>query len=354
MEGTSKKRSIRILAVIVLITLFSNLPIIPFSAAAQSCDDHLLIPMGNTVGIKMESEGVIVIGLSEVNNGELTSAPAARAGIRAGDIITQLNSKKIRSVEDFREAVDKNGKKELTVRVIRDGKQRQLTLLPAVNEKGKPELGIWLRDGIVGIGTITFLDPENGTFGALGHSVNDIDTGIMLPLRSGSIMSSSILSVKKGSAGKPGELQGNFDLLSSIGNLHANTNCGIFGTFEKAAKLNPRQPIPAGKRSELKTGEATILSNINGTSVEEYEIEISRIYPNGSAGTRDIMITVSDPDLLEATGGIVQGMSGSPIIQNGKLVGAVTHVLINDPTRGYGISIENMLEACGAIKRKAA
>ncbi len=371
MEGNFLKRSFKYFTIIVLIVLFSYIPVIPginmpvaaveFSdienlaaATAKSDKEYFLIPMGNTVGIKMESDGVIVVGLSDVNSGETTAAPAAKAGIRAGDIITQLNSKKIRSVDDFRDAIEKYAEKEITVRVLRGGKERQFSLEPIVNQSGKPELGIWLRDGIIGIGTITYYDPENETFGALGHSVSDIDTGIMLPLRSGCIMKSNILSVKKGTAGKPGELKGNFDLLYSIGKLHANTNYGIFGTFDKTVKFNQRQPVPVAKHSEIKTGDATILSNISGTAVEEYKIEISRIYPPNEASSRDMMITVKDERLIEATGGIVQGMSGSPIIQCGKLIGAVTHVLINDPTRGYGISVENMLGACCGKKNKAA
>ena len=336
MEGKIKKRTFKQITVIVLIFLFSYIPVMPgidmpaavawfpgteniSAATAKSDKEYFLIPMGNTVGIKMESDGVIVVGLSDVNNGEVKSAPAAQAGIRAGDIITQLNSKKIKSMEDFREAMEKYAEKEITLRVLRDGKERQLSLKPVINQNGKPELGIWLRDGITGIGTITFYDPENETFGALGHSVNDIDTGTMLPLRRGCIMKSNIMSVKKGTAGKPGELKGDFDMLCSIGELHANTNYGIFGTFDKTAKLNQGKPIPVARRSEIKTGDATILSNISGTEVEEYKIEISRIYPPNEASARDMMITVRDDRLIDNGGSFRNG--GSPIIQNGKLMG---------------------------------
>lgn len=344
MEGTARKSIFRrTFILLLLLTVMSGT--LPAAVAVSSKDDCLLIPMGNTVGIKMECDGVIVVGINEVDNGKTKIAPGASAGIRIGDVITHLNSDRIQSVEDFRAAVNKFEEKEITVRVTRDGKEKQFTVSPVENTEGKPELGIWLRDGIVGIGTITYMDPESGAFGALGHSVSDIDTGIMLPMRSGTVMRSSILSVKKGSVGMPGELKGNFDLLCSIGKLYANTNCGIFGKLVKPSEIETRTPIPAAKRSEIKAGEATILSNISGTAVEEYEIEISRVYPQGEAGVKDMMITVKDERLLSTTGGIVQGMSGSPILQNGKLIGAVTHVLINDPTKGYGISIENMLNA---------
>jgi stage IV sporulation protein B len=354
MEGTVRKRkyaaAILILSIVISIMMAGST--VNANAAFLKKGEHMLVPMGNTVGIKLESDGVLVVGLSEVEGENEKTAPAASAGIRVGDIITRLNTKKVESVEDFRSAVISLSGKPLTVRVLRNGKEYQFTLTPAFNKEGEAELGVWLRDGIVGIGTVTFYDAEKEIFGALGHSVNDIDTGIILPLKSGSIMKSNIVSVVKGTSGSPGELRGTFDLLSSIGSLYANTPKGIFGTLEKSKEMPLRQAIPAAKRSEIKTGKATILSNISGDSVEEFEIEISRIYPQGENGVRDMMITVTDEKLMNRTGGIVQGMSGSPIIQNGRLVGAVTHVFVNDPCKGYAIAIENMINA--ALTKNAA
>jgi stage IV sporulation protein B len=354
MEGTVRKKKFckAVIVFSLVISIISASGASNVNAVFSSKGGHLLVPMGNTVGIKLKSDGVLVVGLSQVEGGTFGPTPAASAGIRAGDIITQLNAKKIESVEDFRSAVKSLGEKPATVRVRRNGKDHQMTVVPVRNKNGESELGVWLRDGIVGIGTVTFYDADKKIFGALGHSVNDIDTGIVLPLKSGSIMKSNIVSVIKGANGSPGELRGSFDLLSSIGRLYANTPKGIFGTLEQSKGMALREAIPAAKRNEIKTGKATILSNISGDSVEEFEIEISRIYPPGENGVRDMMITVTDENLIDRTGGIVQGMSGSPIIQNGKLVGAVTHVLVNDPCRGYAIAIENMIEA--AFTRNAA
>ena len=214
------------------------------------------------------------------------------------------------------------------------------------NSQGVYQLGVWLRDSMAGIGTLTFADPETGLFGTLGHGINDVDTAVLMPLQSGSIMPASVPDVKRGASGQPGELHGQFDLTQDLGTLYANTSQGIFGQLKQAETVAGLEPVPVASREQVKTGKATILSNIRGDEVEEFEVEITHVYDQDE-GARSLMLQVTDPDLLEATGGIVQGMSGSPILQDGKLVGAVTHVLVNDPTRGYGIFIENMLDAAG-------
>lgn len=196
---------------------------------------------------------------------------------------------------------------------------------------------------MAGIGTLTFCEPATGRFGALGHGINDVDTAQLMPLQSGSIMYSEVTDVKKGEKGAPGELHGAFQVNRDLGELYANTASGVFGRLEDGTLTDGLEPVPVAERKEVKTGAATILSNIAGDQVEEYQVEIIRVYPANGADTRNLMLKVTDPRLLETTGGIVQGMSGSPILQNGKLVGAVTHVLVNDPTQGYGILAENML-----------
>ena len=198
-----------------------------------------------------------------------------------------------------------------------------------------------------GIGTMTFFDPQSGTFGALGHGVTDVDTGQLLPLDHGSIMDASVKAVKKGERASPGELKGDFDLTRDSGTLYANTECGIFGKLsaEDAAKITGAA-LPIAKKDEIKTGRATILATVSGNETREYDIEIEKIYsPSGS--TRNLLLRVTDEELLAQTGGVVQGMSGSAILQDGKIIGAVTHVLLDDPSRGYGIFIENMLSAAG-------
>jgi stage IV sporulation protein B len=302
--------------------------------------EHLppLIPGGSAVGLRISADGALIIGLNNVEGTELS--PASEAGLHSGDIITYIGSEEIDSVEECRQLINDSHGKPISIRVNRGGKELQFQLRPAVTEDGNSELGVWLRDAIAGIGTLTFLEPESGTFGVLGHSVSDGDTGTLLPLKTGSIMLADVIAVAKGAAGNPGQLQGSFDRSNVIGDLTKNTENGVFGQITQN-NFSAKAPIETAPRSELKVGPATILSNISGKEVREYSIEITRVYPEHNE--RDMLITITDPELIAATGGIVQGMSGSPIIQNGKLVGAVTHVLVSDPTKGYAISIERML-----------
>jgi stage IV sporulation protein B len=206
---------------------------------------------------------------------------------------------------------------------------------------------------MAGIGNMTFYDPNSGVFGALGHGINDVDTAMLMPLESGSIMGATVSEVKKGTSGQPGELHGAFDLTHDLGTLYANTNLGIFGRMSEDLDTG-QTPVPIAGKEQVKVGEATILSNIRGDQVEEFQVKITHVSLDGD-GTRSLMLQVTDPDLLEATGGIVQGMSGSPILQDGRLVGAVTHVLVNDSTRGYGILAESMVrQAVGGTQALAS
>lgn len=329
---------IRIFAVVLLVIATIIAPSIKADAASQK----MLVPMGNTVGIQMFTDGVLVVGMAASNNGT-TASPAADAGILPGDLVVGLNGEKISSAEDFKKAAEKITGSEVSITVKRGGETLQFTL--KLNpETNAPEMGIWLRDMISGIGTLTFYDPETGKYGGLGHSINDIDTGTILPLGRGEIMHSSISGVVKGAAGAPGELTGTFDLNNVCGSIHKNTCCGIFGELI-SGRPSGEKAIPMGTESEIKLGKASAYANISGTEVKEYTIEIVRVYRNDLSG-RSMMIKVTDPELLGITGGIVQGMSGSPIIQDGKLIGAVTHVMINDPTSGFGVSAERMLEFC--------
>ncbi|MDR2359775.1 MAG: SpoIVB peptidase [Oscillospiraceae bacterium] len=298
-----------------------------------------LIPGGAAVGLNIKSDGVMVIGLNSVSaSGE---SPAKDAGIRSGDIITHIGSERVASAAEVRDVVARCGGGAISVQATRNGKSMQFQVIPAMNQSGNMELGVWLRDSIAGIGTITFINPVTGDFGALGHSIGDGVSDTPLPLNSGIITQAEIYSVVKGISGTPGQLRGDANTDAVIGSLTENTVSGVFGKI--IGKYAAGSAIPAAERNEIKVGPATIYSNVSGTEVREYRIEITKVYPEGSE--RDMLILISDPNLIAATGGIVQGMSGSPIIQNGKLVGAVTHVLVGDPLRGYGVSIERMLAA---------
>lgn len=314
---------------------------------ASDCEtggEHMVIPMGKAVGIKLFSDGVVVVGLGQIETTQGTTTPAKDCGLQPGDIITHINSEEIDSIEDVMAVLCSMEDSQMTIRAIRDEGEIQLTIQAVQSaEDGTYKLGAWVRDSMGGIGTLTFYDPQTNTFGALGHGINDVDTLQQMPLLSGSILPAEVTAVTQGTCGTPGSLHGTFDTTVDLGTLTANTCHGIFGQMESQETLHLQDAIPVASGDEVTTGAATILSNIAGNDVVEYEVEITRRYATNDDG-RDLLITITDPDLLAVTGGIVQGMSGSPIIQNGKLVGAITHVFVNDPTQGYGILMETMLE----------
>ena len=308
-------------------------------------EGHMLIPVGRAVGIKLFSDGVLVVGLDEIPTNFGKAAPAKDCGLRQGDIITHMNSEEVDTIEQVQAVLKGLEDDQVSIRCLRGEKQIQMTV-HAVKcaDDGSYKLGAWIRDSMAGIGTMTFYDPETGTFGALGHGINDVDTAMRMPLQSGGIMKASVTNVKKGEKGDPGELHGCFDSSGDVGVLWANTDAGVFGTLSRKDFVYGT-PMQVASPAQIKVGDATILSSISGEMVEEYSIEITKVCLAEDGDLRDMTLKITDPRLLERTGGIVQGMSGSPILQHGKIVGAVTHVLVNDPTRGYGIFIENMLDA---------
>ena len=288
-----------------------------------------LIPGGCTVGIKLYSQGLVVTGFEK-------GSAARAAGMKRGDVIIEVDGEAIHTAAALRDSLDEE---QVTVTVLRRGREAELCIKPEDRK-----LGAYIRDSMAGIGTVTYYDPNTGDFGALGHGVTDVDAEVLLPLEAGIVVHSAVTAVEKGTGGEPGELKGKFDIHRILGSVEQNGENGIFGTLTTPI---PGKSIPIATTDEIETGEATILSNISGTDVRSYSVEILKIYPHPTQPGRNLLLKITDPTLLQQTGGIVQGMSGSPIIQDGKLVGAVTHVLVNDPTRGYGIFIENMLEAAG-------
>ena len=270
--------------------------------------------------------------------------PAKTCGLREGDVITHINAAEVDTIEEVQAQLKAIGGEEMSIRAIRDGKTVQVTAQAVkCSTDGTWKLGAWLRDSMAGIGTVTYLDPETGEFGALGHGVNDVDTARLMPMETGGVLSATVDDVKKGKRGEPGELHGSFVLDRDIGTLTANTTCGIFGTMSDTG-LAAMEPVEVARPDQVEIGPALIYSNVAGDEVRAYQVEITKLMPDARDG-RDLMLKVTDPALLEATGGIVQGMSGSPILQNGRLVGAVTHVLVGDPTQGYGIFVQHMLKA---------
>lgn len=301
-----------------------------------------LVPVGQAVGIKLFSHGVMVIGLEDIKTEEGDCSPAKRCGLKIGDIITDLGGTTVNTIEQMQEVLQAHEGEKISVVVLRGGKRVNMwAKTVACLADGRYKLGAWVRDSMAGIGTVTWYDPQSKRFCALGHGVNDVDTGLLMPLKNGAIMPASVTGVIAGCVGSAGQLHGTFDLSRDLGTLTENTDCGVFGQLY-GDEFNGKA-IPIAGADEVKTGAAVILSCVSGEEVREYSVEILRIYPATASETRNLMIQVTDTELLSKTGGIVQGQSGSPILQNGKLVGAVTHVLVNDPTRGYGILVENML-----------
>jgi len=316
------------------------LPLLTVPAFAQE-----LIVGGQAVGIQISTEGVLVAGLSEVETAEGAFSPAAEAGLKEGDLITGADGAALPDAAALMDAIAAAGERRLTLSVRRGEQELLLAVHPVLSAEGRPMLGILLRDGLSGIGTMTFCDPASGRFGALGHSISDAGTGLRVPVREGSITDAQIVGVKPGAAGDPGELNGLSDLGAVLGQIDRNTGDGIFGFLLKS---------PEGRRLEtgsITAGPASIVSTVEGREQREYAVEVNRVYRD-EEGVH-AMLSVTDEALLRRTGGIVQGMSGSPIIQNGRLVGAVTHVFVSNPARGYAVSIQDMLKSAGLTEQAA-
>ena len=314
-------------AVVLILALFL---IIPIEADAV----RVLIPGGQLVGLELSNEAVTVAAFDDS-----CGAAAREAGLQIGDQILSVDGNAIASAEDVRQVLKTCGSR-VTLGILRGSKRMDIVLTPTATREGK-RLGIYLRQGIAGVGTVTFYDPDSHIFGTLGHGVND-NQGTLLHMTTGRACRASVASVKKGKCGDPGQLRGNADPDKLFGTITKNTAQGVFGTSRRGIT---GEPLPVASFDSIHPGPATIRSTVSGDSVREYSVEILKIYPEDRSDCRNFLIQITDPALLKETGGIVQGMSGSPIIQDGKLVGAVTHVLVNDPTTGYGIFIENMLEA---------
>lgn len=305
-------------------------------------DDEVIVG-GQAIGIRLYSDSLIVVAVGRVN--ESGKSPAQKAGIKTGDMVVSINGEKVGTPEAFSEKIAACTD-YVTLGIETEGKLREVKVTPEISQYDNVKrIGLWVRDSTAGVGTLTYMDEKTMTYGALGHGVSDADTGVKFTVKEGTIENCAIAEIKKGEKGIPGELKGAFLPNAKIlGNITKNEKEGIFG---KLSAPPEGERVALGHKSEIKKGKAYIRTSTDGEGVEEYEIEITKVSKNGTNPSKGLVIQVTDERLLEKTGGIVQGMSGSPILQEGKLIGAVTHVLVNDPTKGYGIFIENMLEAAG-------
>ena len=310
-----------------------------------------IVPCGNTVGIKIYAGGLMVLRIASFEAADGSQArPWAGTGIKKGDIIRKANGQAVDSINQFAKIVDSLKGDSINLEIQRGSAVIAATLAPQLEKtSGRYKVGIVVRDSMAGIGTLTYYSPASGTFGALGHPIEDGDTGIVFPLAHGSLEQAEVINVVKGRRGMPGEIHGMFAGKEPIGTITDNCAIGVYGKADKA-QFDLQNAIPAASRSQVKEGAATLQCTVTGNGVQQYDIEIEKILHAGNDSSKGMVVHITDNDLIAATGGIVQGMSGSPIIQNGRIVGAVTHVFVNDPTRGYGIFIENMLAEVEKIK----
>lgn len=305
-----------------------------------------LVAGGQSVGVRMDVKGVLVVGLEEIEGTDGNSVnPGLKAGLQIGDSIVSINGDAVENAAAVSEKINKI-QGDVRLKIQRKDKSMYIRLSPVISAAdGKYKMGVWVRDKTAGIGTLTYYDPLNKAFGALGHAITDPDTGTVLPVANGELLNSKVESVKQGKAGNPGEIRGIFyEADEPLGRLKGNSSYGIFGsTYDEMQNPLYPEPLAIGYQNEIEKGPAYILTTLDGDKVEKYSISIEKINYQTKPDTKSMVIKVTDKRLLEKSGGIVQGMSGSPIIQNNKIIGAVTHVFVNDPQKGYGIFIEWML-----------
>ncbi len=319
------------------------------SYSPEDLRELMLYPGGMPFGVKFYTEGITVVGFCDVQTENGNVNPAAEAGLKQKDVILSVDGEVLAGAADLTDRIEGCEGRALSLECRRGSNRFTTTLTPAYcPAEARYKTGIWVRDCGAGIGTVTFVIPETGAFAGLGHGICDADTGELIAMRRGTVSDVTISSVVRGAAGAPGELKGYFNA-GKVGALLGNSHCGVWGVYSEAPTMDG-EPMPIALRDEIEEGDAYILSTLDSGKVERYDVRISELNRDAK-GPKCFHVTVTDPDLIAVSGGIVQGMSGSPIIQNGKLVGAVTHVMINDPTVGYGIFVENMLVGMPMLAR---
>ncbi len=317
-----------------IITFLLAFLIIPFSVSAYS--DHVIVG-GENIGITLNSKGVLIVGVYKVEN----TSPASDAGLKTGDLITSINNKKVSNIEEMAQKINAEAANEISVGYIREGKKQTATLNLYKDENNVYKTGLYVKDSVTGIGTLTFIDPQTKLFGALGHEIQEQTTGKILEIKDGKIFDSTVTGVIPSSDGNPGEKKAKYDATKTTGDVATNTTQGIFGTY--TSELPKKDTYEVAQPSQIKIGNAKILTVLDGNQIKEYEINITKIN-KADQKNKNFVFEIIDKELLDKTNGIIQGMSGSPIIQGDYIIGAVTHVVVDNPHKGYGIFITNMLE----------
>lgn len=329
----------------VTLSAFGHIPI--KTVRAVVVNERVVTVCGTPFGIKMFSQGAMIVGFTDVKQTSGSANPAKSAGLKMGDRILSIDGVQTSTNEDVAAAIQQAQGNSVQVLYSRDGQTQQTALQPIQDkESGNWRAGMWVRDSSAGIGTLTFVDNNTGVYGGLGHSISDADTGESIALRSGEIAAVTITGYESGAAGTPGELKGRFTSEIAMGDIDANGSTGVYGSFYTVPK---GEDMAVAQAQEVHEGKAQILTTIDGNTPHWYTVQIEKVSLTEEDPNRNMVLRVTDTNLLNTTGGIVQGMSGSPIVQDGKLVGAVTHVLVNDPTRGYGIFAENMLKTADSV-----
>lgn len=296
--------------------------------------------------MKLYTKGVLVVGMAQIDvrNNE-KKKPYANSGIEQGDIILEVNNSQIKNTQDLIDEVNNSEGKPLTIKYSKNEQTLNTSITP-IKMNNEYKIGLWVRDATAGVGTLTFYEPSTNLFMSLGHGITDIDTEKIVDIATGELITANIVSINKGRKGIPGEIRGTIDTGNTIGKIYKNTNFGVYGlvTNKNYLNMNTNEEIEVASREEIKEGKAEIICQLDNNTKRKYNLEIERVYRNNNQDNKSMLIKITDQELLEKTGGIIQGMSGAPIIQNGKFIGAVTNVLVNDPTQGYGVFADMMVK----------
>ena len=327
------------------VSLFENIPL--KKVEVYVLPKIKVIPVGDVAGVKLYTNGVLVVGMSEIEGKDNKRyKPYENTGIKEGDRIIKINNKQINTTNDLIETINYSKGNNIEIKYIHETETKECSMTPVKIKDNEYKIGLWVRDSAAGLGTVSFYEPENKMFGALGHGITDIDTNELINIASGEFVTTRILKITKGEIGIPGKIQGTIENQKNIGKIFKNTKFGVYGEVDNISSLNLNKytEMEVALREEIKEGPATILCSLDNKKPEEYKIEIEKIYKENNYNNKSMKIKVTDQRLLEKTGGIIQGMSGSPIIQNGKFAGAVTCVLIKNPQEGYGVFGDIMIK----------
>jgi len=327
------------------VSLFNRIPLKDVSV--NVIPKTLVVPLGNLVGLKLYTSGVLVVGMSEIEGIDNKKyKPYENTGIEEGDMIIKVGENIVTCTADLLENVNESKGENISIEYIREGQTIQTSITPIKTSDNKYKLGLWVRDAAAGVGTVSFYEPSTQTFAALGHGIQDVDTGQLLDIATGDFVTTRIVSITKGETGNPGKIQGSIQNSTTIGEVYKNTEFGVYGklTNTSALSINISEALEVATRDEIKEGPAKIICTLENNKKKEYEVEIEKLYKYNNDNNKSMLIKVIDKELIEKTGGIIQGMSGSPIIQNNKVIGALTHVLVNDPQTGYGVFADLMIK----------